>query len=102
MRSVLFADRQHGIAFVLPIRYIKTDQVGRPYPEGFEQKWSKRVYQVMKQTALRRNPMVKRYSIGAERTFLRHELLKIPKKVDKEVLTFPTSAPYGIYDNYEP
>ena len=32
--------------------------------KGFEQKWSKTVFQVLRQTALRRNPLIKKYTIG--------------------------------------
>ena len=62
--------------------------------KGFQEKWSRDTYQVLKVTALRRNPQVKKYSIGdPNRTYFRHELLLIPSDVDKEVLVFPTSAP---------
>lgn len=61
--------------------------------KGFEEKWSRRVYEVLKKTALNRNRHVFRYSIGdPKRTYFRHELLLIPKEV--EVLAFPTSDPY--------
>ncbi len=70
--------------------------------KGFQEKWSRKVFQVLKITALRRNPGVYKYSIGEEKTFYRHELLKIPKDVDQEVRRFPTSSPYLIQDNYVP
>ena len=70
--------------------------------KGFQEKWSRKVFQVMKKTALRRNPGVKKYSIGENRTYMRHELLKIPKRVDKETRKFPTSDAYVVEDNYEP
>ena len=70
--------------------------------KGFEEKWSRKVYQVLKITALRRNPNIKKYSIGLDRTFLRHELLLIPKKVDSEVLVFPTSDRFIVEEQWVP
>ena len=71
--------------------------------KGFQEKWSRKVYQVMRKTALRRNPHVFRYSIGdPKRTYYRHELLLIPKKVDQQVLRFPTSAPLLVEDSWQP
>ena len=54
--------------------------------KGFAPKWSKRVYTVIKMTALQKNKEVYRYYIGKGEHYFRHELLKIPKKVDQEVL----------------
>ena len=70
--------------------------------KGFEEKWSRKVFQVLHITALRRNPNLKKYSIGAERTFYRHELLLIPKKVDQEVMIFPTSDRFIVEDQWIP
>ena len=70
--------------------------------KGFQEKWSRKVYQVMGKTAMRRNPGVYKYSIGASQTYFRHELLKIPKKVDTEVKRFPHSEKLVVEDNYEP
>ena len=71
--------------------------------KGFQEKWSKKVFQVLRKTALRRNPGVYRYSIGdPKRTYYRHELLVIPRKVDQEVLMFPTSAPLLVEDSWQP
>jgi hypothetical protein len=71
--------------------------------KGFQEKWSRDVYQVLKRTALRRNPGVYRFSIGdPERTYYRHELLLIPREVDQQVLIFPTSAPFAVEDDYIP
>ena len=71
--------------------------------KGFQEKWSRRVYEVLKKTALNRNRHVYRYSIGdPKRTYFRHELLLIPKEVDREVLAFPTSDPYLVEDYYRP
>ena len=71
--------------------------------KGFQEKWSRRKYQVLKRTALRRNPGVYRYSIGdPSRTYYRHELLLIPRDTDQEVLLFPTSAPFVVEEKYIP
>ena len=71
--------------------------------KGFQEKWSRKKYQVLRRTALRRNPGVHRYSIGdPKRTYYRHELLLIPRETDQEVLVFPTSAPFLVEDSYTP
>ena len=69
--------------------------------KGFQEKWSRRKYQVLRRTGLRRNPGVFRYSIGdPKRTYYRHELLLIPRDTDQEVLLLPTSAPFVVEDRY--
>ena len=69
--------------------------------KGFQEKWSRDTYQVLRVSALRRNPQVKKYSIGdPNRTYFRHELLLIPSEVDQVVMTFPTSAPYLVEDRW--
>ena len=71
--------------------------------KGFQEKWSRRKYQVLKRTALRRNPGVYRYSIGdPKRTYYRHELLLIPRDTDQEVLVFPTSSAFVVEEKYIP
>jgi hypothetical protein len=40
---------------------------------------------VFKKTALRKNAFMFRYDIGLPTTYYRHELLKIPKKIDAKV-----------------
>ena len=51
----------------------------------FAPKWSKKKFTVLRRTGLRRNPGVYKYSVGAEQTYYRHELLKIPRVVDKSI-----------------
>ena len=69
--------------------------------KGFEEKWSRKVYQVLGKTALNRNKHVFRYRIGdPKRTYYRHELLLIPKEVDQEVLRFPSSGSLLVQDLY--
>ena len=71
--------------------------------KGFQEKWSRRVYQVMSQRALRRNKHVMKYQIGdPKRTYFRHELLLIPREVDQEILHFPTSEPMLVQDSWRP
>ena len=53
--------------------------------KGFAPKWSKRTYTVLRRTAMRRNPGVFTYNVGRDQVYYRHELLKIPRQVDKEV-----------------
>ena len=53
--------------------------------KGFAPKWSKRHYVILRRTAMRRNPGVYTYNLDLEQEYYRHELLHIPKKVDKEV-----------------
>ena len=63
--------------------------------KGFQEKF--------RVSALRRNPQVKKYSIGdPNRTYFRHELLLIPSEVDQVVMTFPTSAPYLVEERWRP
>ena len=45
--------------------------------KGFAPKWSKRLYQVLRKTKLRKNEFVYRYDIGLPDTYYRHELQKI-------------------------
>jgi hypothetical protein len=71
--------------------------------KGFQEKWSRKKYQVLKKSALRRNPGVYRYSIGVpDRTYYRHELLLIPKVTDQTVLVYPTSKPFLVEDSWQP
>ena len=53
--------------------------------KGFAPKWSREVYTVLKRSAMRRNRGVFTYDIGKKQNFYRHELLKIPRVVDRDV-----------------
>ena len=73
------------------VRYLKWDRkeqvkggLGAKY-KGFAPKWSHRTYTVLKRTGMRRSPGVYTYHIGRDQMFYRHELLKIPRVVDREV-----------------
>ena len=71
--------------------------------KGFQEKWSRRVYQVLGKTALNRNKHVYRFRIGdPKRTYYRHELLLIPKEVDDQVLRFQPSGSLLVQDWYKP
>ena len=52
--------------------------------KGFTAKWSTEVYTVLKKTGIPRNKNNYRYFIGTNKSYFRHELLKIPRKVDTE------------------
>ena len=53
--------------------------------KGFAPKWSKRTYTILKRTTLRRNQGVFTYNIGRDQVYYRHELLLIPRRVDRDV-----------------
>ena len=51
--------------------------------KGFAPKWSRDVYTVRKKVALQGNPSNFRYFLhGVDESYYRHELLKIPRKLD--------------------
>ena len=70
--------------------------------KGFQAKWSKDTYQVLRRASLRRNPGVYRYSIGLPQTYFRHELLLIPRVVDTKVLRIPTENRLLVADTWRP
>ena len=71
--------------------------------KGFQEKWSRQVYEILGKVALNRNKHVYRFRIGdPKRTYYRHELLLIPKDVDQGVLRFPTSGSFLVQDLYKP
>ena len=71
--------------------------------KGFQEKWSRRVYEVLGKRALNRNKHVFRFQIGdPKRTYFRHELLLIPKKVDQQVIRFPMRGTLSVPDLYKP
>ena len=55
--------------------------------KGFAPKWSRDIYLVRKKTALQGNPNNYRYHLeGAAEGYFRHELLKIPGRLDDDVV----------------
>ena len=55
--------------------------------KGFAPKWSRRVYQIRKKLAIAKNKTQFRYYLEENGNFYyRHELLKIPDKLDKKVI----------------
>ena len=58
--------------------------IGAKY-KGFAPKWSKDRYTILKRTGLQKNPGVFRYFVGLHQSYYRHELLRVPKNLDKEV-----------------
>ena len=53
--------------------------------KGFAPKWSPETFTVLQMKAMRRNAGHHYYNIGRGQMYLRHELLKIPRKVDRKV-----------------
>ena len=72
--------------------------------KGFQAKWSRRVYNVLFISSLRRNTRIKKYTISEPkgRTYYRHELLKIDDFVDKQVLKIDGSTNLEVLDFYSP
>ena len=55
--------------------------------KGFAPKWSRDIFIVRKKTALQGNPNNFRYFLRDEnQSYFRHELLWIPREVDREVI----------------
>ena len=55
--------------------------------KGFTAKWSRDIHTVLKKMAIPRNPLNFRYwTDRANQSYFRHELLKVPRRVDKAVL----------------
>ena len=54
--------------------------------KGFRPKWSRKVYTVLRKTALQLNPNNFRYFVGSNQSYYRHELLWVPKETDTEVI----------------
>ena len=54
--------------------------------KGFRPKWSRKVYTVLKKTALQLNPNNFRYFVGSNQSYYRHELLWVPRETDTEVI----------------
>jgi len=53
--------------------------------KGFQPKWSTDTFTVLKMTRLRNNNEMFRYFVGLHQSYYRHEILWIPKKVDKDI-----------------
>ena len=58
--------------------------------KGFTAKWSKEVYTVLKKTAIPKNRNNYRYFVGTNKSYFRHELLKIPRQVDTQTYDMVT------------
>ena len=69
--------------------------------KGFAPKWTKRLYTVIRKTALRKNEFAYRYDIGLPDTFYRHELLKV-RDVDSEVPDKYVRYREAVYGGYDP
>ena len=71
--------------------------------KGFQAKWSKEVFEVLRISKMIRNPLVKRYTISEPggKQYFRHELLKITE-VDDEIINIPGSTSLEVLDYYRP
>ena len=54
--------------------------------KGFTAKWSKDTFKVLKKTPIPKNKLNFRYWVGLGKAYFRHELLRIPARVDREVI----------------
>ena len=71
--------------------------------KGFSEKWSRRVYKVIKKTKMKKNEFFHYYKLeGASDTYLRHELLKVRGVVDTEVPELVRYVDKSIGDLYDP
>ena len=70
--------------------------------KGFAPKWTKRLYTVIRKTALRKNEFAYRYDIGLPDTYYRHELLKVRDPVDTEVPDGYVRYKEVVYGGYDP
>jgi len=87
-RNPLAMDNQPDLRVGDRVRVLlidRKDQQGEKV-KGFSEKWSKEIYTVLRKTSVRRNHNFKKYHLsdGAHSRF-RHELLKIPDKLDTVV-----------------
>ena len=70
--------------------------------KGFSEKWSRDVYLVERKAALAGNPGQWRYWLwGSSESYFRHELLKVPKETDTEVLDLVTHKENVEVDKWE-
>jgi len=53
--------------------------------KGFQPKWSTEISTVLRIVALRKNPSVHRFHVGLHQSYFRHELLWVPRDVDRSV-----------------
>ena len=58
--------------------------------KGFTAKWSVEVYTVLRKTAIPKNRNNYRYFVGTNKSYFRHELLKIPRQVDTQTYDMVT------------
>ena len=72
----------HAVRVLMMTRKEQVD----PKMKGFRPKWSHGVFTVLKKTKLQLNPSHYRYYVGKNQSYYRHELLWVPKEVDREVV----------------
>ena len=71
------------------LMWSRKDQAKNTF-KGFTAKWSVEMYTVLRKTAIPRNRNNYRYFIGTNKSYFRHELLKIPRKVDTQTYDMVT------------
>ena len=70
--------------------------------KGFSEKWSRSVFLVEKKQALAGNPGQWRYWLwGSSEGYFRHELLKVPKETDTEVLDLVSHQEKALWEEIE-
>ena len=67
----------------------RKDQAANTF-KGFTAKWSVEVYTVLRKTAIPKNRNNYRYYVGTDKSYFRHELLKIPREVDTQTYDMVT------------
>ena len=72
----------HAVRVLMMTRKEQVD----PKMKGFRPKWSHQVFTVLKKTKLQLNPTHFRYYVGKNQSYYRHELLWVPKEIDREVV----------------
>jgi hypothetical protein len=96
-RSVLGVDTMKVIHIGDRVRYLlwsRKEQAEKginPKTKGFAAKWSPTIETILKKNALRNNSGFHAYYLtGGEKMFFRHELQKVPRKLDT---VLPSSVP---------
>ena len=54
--------------------------------KGFTAKWSKEIFKVLRKSPIPKNKLNFRYWVGIGKAYFRHELLRIPPRVDRQVI----------------
>ena len=83
-------------SYVRVLKMTRKEQIQNKV-KGFAPKWSKTVYQVKRMVAIPKNDNHYRYYLeGGRQFYYRHELLKIPRMLDKKVKDYIDHKEYVI------